>query len=867
MQNCSRLLWSMVLLLFLMPCRAEVSPRDRNEAFQWFDQLQLIDLRGKPAVNVATASWTRIGNAAPVIHYKIGFLLEEKGDSFTVFFTDLSTGTFQATAPGVAEHERVGYEKVNLEEVAEAKIKAVNAPFDEDARLWQGFDKQASLSTELFVIARACALQGLDRQAAELCDLAEASGEGTSLQSTLATDIGHTQMWRAVLAFGDPSISREELLLRFQQLVRQFPSSEHHDRAQATAELLAKMVEEDREHAGNARPLDQLQGKELIAELIFQLRDQNGHQWSQPGSCDIFSDPRGKMSPATQLVNIGFDAVPQLIEVIDDRRFTRSVGYHRDFYFSHHVLSVGEVAQEVLEHITGRNFYLRTDTNTEAANDDGSSATRKAAKAWWAEVEAKGEKYVLTEAVAGGGRHVIRQAARLVEKYPDDALSAIEKGLAVDNDDYSRSLLLTVAGDLKGDEVTKLLLRELSEGGSATRLAAAMALHQRGRKKEAVDAMIVQWQNTHRGSYITFLAECGDARAVQALAAELDQRAVGIRGEVVRSFVHRGTVSGSELDAPTSGDSPEADMAVETAVEDLLAAALDDTERCTGTSLSWDDVSFTNPRVCDLAAFALSRRFPDRYRYDHTASPGQRDVNRLKMLNVWREAHGKEPLPLPESVKVEPVSANVIDPLIEAWLAASKDPDARRRAADAIEAAGLGTLPAVWKAAHSDTADVESRQGLTMLAQRVASIVREVIVSDGSVKPDESLQEQLEALKGKPLTASAFVRIMLQTTNHLPRGATGIQLAAHRDRDGSGITLTINLTRTGALQATEQKGWSTDFSAEVAGQSLRNSSGMSSLEHAQTPEAYEVESRFIEKALGADPYANVEIHIGAVLGK
>jgi hypothetical protein len=32
--------------------------------------------------------------------------------------------------------------------------------------------------------------------------------------------------------------------------------------------------------------------KQRVAELIFQLRDQNGMQFSQPGSCDIFADPR-----------------------------------------------------------------------------------------------------------------------------------------------------------------------------------------------------------------------------------------------------------------------------------------------------------------------------------------------------------------------------------------------------------------------------------------------------------------------------------------------------------------------------------------------------------------------------------------------
>ena len=95
------------------------------------------------------------------------------------------------------------------------------------------------------------------------------------------------------------------------------------------------MIEEDKVHAAKkAPPLDELEGEALVAELIYQLRNQNGQQWSQPGACDIFLDERGEESPAGRLVAIGFPAVPQLIEVIEDKRFTRSVGYHRNFYFS-----------------------------------------------------------------------------------------------------------------------------------------------------------------------------------------------------------------------------------------------------------------------------------------------------------------------------------------------------------------------------------------------------------------------------------------------------------------------------------------------------------------------------------------------------
>ena len=75
----------------------------------------------------------------------------------------------------------------------------------------------------------------------------------------------------------------------------------------------------------------------------------------QPGSCDIFDTLAGKKgTPAHKLVDLGYEAVPQLIEHLDDERYTRSVGYHRNFYFSHHVLRVSECAMTIISRIAGR---------------------------------------------------------------------------------------------------------------------------------------------------------------------------------------------------------------------------------------------------------------------------------------------------------------------------------------------------------------------------------------------------------------------------------------------------------------------------------------------------------------------------------
>src|SRR5262249_29174058 len=128
-----------------------------------------------------------------------------------------------------------------------------------------------------------------------------------SLREQVADNIAHSLIWRAVLDFGSPSVSRSQLLTRFETVLKCYPADEkskpapgakprsvradYQADAQEYAALLKRMIEEDETHA--KRPVKPEKGmtKQRVADLIFQLRDQNGQQFSQPGACDIFLDP------------------------------------------------------------------------------------------------------------------------------------------------------------------------------------------------------------------------------------------------------------------------------------------------------------------------------------------------------------------------------------------------------------------------------------------------------------------------------------------------------------------------------------------------------------------------------------------------
>ncbi|HVC92304.1 MAG TPA: hypothetical protein VND64_01375 [Pirellulales bacterium] len=378
--------------------------QEEQTAFDWFTTLGFPDVKRAKFVHVATGRLSQHGDDEPENHYLDGFLLEDRDDCFTVFTLSLTEDVFQKTRDHAPAHERVTYE---VQDLKEGVVQYLN-PRDEHAEtegsevFWRRLLARLRSRTEVFVLAWACSRNSLNGEAHDLFTHArkmpaQAQPRGRNsrppLHESIAEDIGESTMWRMILDFGEPSVPREELLKRFRLFVQRFPRTYHIERAKNSMAILETMVREDADHAKRlnaAKPFDELDHQEQIAELIFQLRDQNGHQFSQPGSCNVFFGFRGEDdSPAHRLLKIGHDAVPQLIEVLDDQRFTRSVGYHRDFYFSHFVLRVGDCAEQIISRIAGRGFYQRKTTSGAMLKDDQVKAVKAEIEAWYAEFREK----------------------------------------------------------------------------------------------------------------------------------------------------------------------------------------------------------------------------------------------------------------------------------------------------------------------------------------------------------------------------------------------------------------------------------------------------------------------------------------------
>jgi hypothetical protein len=784
---------------------------EQVKAFTWFNTLGFPDAKGRPFVRVATGYWSQTGSS-PENSYVHGLLLEEKGEDFTVLTLDLTTRSFHKTPKNAPEHERVGYEKLDLSKWTADYLKWLH----EAAAKKDDFMRQATRAfgrrqlaerAEIFVIAWVCWRNGLDKEAGQIYNQAagvpaETRGRDRpaeqSFRQGLAVDIGHGQMWQAVLDFGHPSVSRPQLLERFERIVRNYPQSEHVTRARETITLLKQMIKEDEEHAKKraaGKPFEQLSKREQIEELIFQLRDQNGKQDSQPGSCDIFDDfdpeTRGRVdkdTPAHQLVKMGYDAIPQLIEVLEDQRFTRSVGYHRDFYFSHYVLRVGDCAEQIITRIAGRSFYQRYSTSGAMVKDSEAASVKKRVQDWYEELKKNGAQRMLVEATEKGDWQSVAQAKMLLKRYPDAASASILAGAKAAKEDWARTELVKIAAQIKGDGPLPFLLSEVKDGPFlGSRLAAAEALHKRGRS-EGVTAMIVEWNHPRpvpptdrigdhsefeRDMLARFLAHCGKPDAVAALAKDFRRRPVSQRFFVLLCL----------------GFSDS--KAVQVAIVDLLVSELDDDEQQIGTIAGLGGKNFSDPRMCDIAGHFLNQLDPQKYPFDASASVAQRDKGIVLLKNAWRKEHGLAALPVPSRV-IPAVADDKLLPLVDKFLNSPSAERSKWRAQ--IEQLGVGALPGVTRYLEKiGNKEDPRRVALEQLAQRLACIVGDVTIADDSIKPEGDLARQLEAMKGKPFDPSLFYELVDSATKKLPKGVHAIQLSANRAEDGTGFLVKVAL--------------------------------------------------------------------------
>lgn len=832
-----------------------VSQSDIRKAFAWFGKLGFPDVKDCRYIRIATGQWSQHGNAPRQNTYLNAFLIDEKDNTFTALTQDLFIRTFENTEPNTPKHQQVAYEELNLEKEAKAYLNLLQNLPEEDHN--RRFGERLNERAEVFVLAWACSRNGLESLSQQLCNQAfsmKEIEEKGSLIDLLQRDLGHSMMWRAVLLFRDPSVSRTEILSKFEDIVKKYPKSEQKPRAVKAVKILRKMVKEDQARK-NLKPPEEMSTEEQIAELIYQLREQNGLQISQPGRCSIFLDPRGEKSPAQQLVNFGYDAVPLLINALEDKRFTWSVGYARDYFFSHYVLRVGDCALETLELIAARRFYSSGGYHCMTSDDKDIRSTQQKVKAWWKELQKKGEKQLLIDATTEGDEASTWQATRLTERYPDVALEAVIKGAIRAKENWPRVRMVEIAAEIKGDEPIAFLTEEMNNGPfPGSRVAAAWGLHRKGRP-EAVATMIREWKRMDTDgdrSVVKFLIGCETPETIRTIQNDLPKQSIDLRIDIIRIInkeIRR--IKQAMKEACENTQNQKLNINGPTfleAIEEFLVSCLTDTEEREGSTGIWYGMHLSDPRVCDMAGHLLWLHWKDKYAFDANATLKERNLQRVECINLWRKQHNLTLLPLPRPRTIAPLPREKIEPLLEKILEAKTEVDITNIVTD-IETLGLPSLIPVWNLLADLPEEHPARSRLEALAKRLSCIVAEISFAEGSPEPNETFTRFIDSLKGESLTSEKFIEILLQFTTNIPKGSTGIRVKALRYEDLTGVDLIVKLPTHKITARSDHPSWDFNERVIVGNNDIHNSFGHSS----RVPKTYNNLKKAIDKALSSPP--------------
>jgi len=188
---------------------------------------------------------------------------------------------------------------------------------------------------------------------------------------------------------------RDHAAKLFRKVAEKYPQSQYAQDSKELAGLLDEMVKEDAEWK-EPKAIEQLNLEDQIRYWIYHLRDVNCYQISQPGMCYLLQESgqrKGGANAAIKLKEIGEPAIPMLIDLLVDRRPTRSIGYWRDFSPSRTVLRYQDAAIQILNELTPTPFYRAGSTYSYFSKEKPEVQTNIIAsiKTWYVKSRGKSE--------------------------------------------------------------------------------------------------------------------------------------------------------------------------------------------------------------------------------------------------------------------------------------------------------------------------------------------------------------------------------------------------------------------------------------------------------------------------------------------
>lgn len=605
---------------------------ERVEVDRWFDALPEAAALNQPFGRLVNSGVTIVDGSSPD-NYSVGFLLKSQSRVVGLDLADLYWDFKPIWRP------------------YDLKTWATNRLAETKKKYSGERDFAIRDFGRLYVISRACAARGLGNLSNEFYRIARSSvgypDQKLPFLTALQKDLSRAVFGRVMSDLGDSKPPRSALPAEFERAAHDFPLSEHASFAHEMAGRLTAMLPDDAAHGPfDERRLAAMSINDQVEELVFRLRDFHAVQVMHPGDVMVFmpgtidvGDPEGEKTIPMRLVKIGLAAVPQLIEAMTDTTPTRST---RDPHKmpQGEVFTVGDAALQIVQRISCLSF---DPAGLPADRPSQNRAFQKQARAWWSEIQARGEERVLTEAVMSGHGGA-DQMERLAMFYPESATSVFRKAIVNTRLPEDRAKLVGTLALVIRPEARALAREQMLCGADLDTRVEAARVVARTNPDAAVKAMIALWRTSHaqdQGSLVGFLYASERSGAVDALAQTIGRRPWSDRSAIF---------SNSMNDFPSEmlpKRTPAERNAYNRSVERLLAMELTDLEPEPESNSNGDELSADQETLADLAADSLKSNFPWRYSFKKTGSEIEKQRIRAQSLSVWRRSQNLPPIPVP----------------------------------------------------------------------------------------------------------------------------------------------------------------------------------------------------------------------------
>lgn len=367
-------------------CRASLSA---------FELLGLPSCRGKKFAEFNSGAWAIYDQSKLSFRNRWGWVLHETPDNVTLLETNLCVNTYprKVELPKQVEELKAALGKGVLEP---GEIRVVDFPSFCRRLLETGpkdnfgdFEhfSRGGLAHEIEPALYAFWALQIDEAQVAL-SLVESSNRALkkdeenpiSFEERLAGALRSNLRWQAIMAAHEGE-ARASLVKRWKTIDKLATD----DAKKESEEMIARyeaMVKEDGEWKEPAQA--------TVEAWIYRLRDLNARQMGQPGDCYVLGPwsgvPEDAVNPADELYKIGWDAIPLIIEHLDDARTTRCLRYWRNFApDSYYLLRVGDCCHQIFQAITGVEIYRIPSTSGSLMRDGQSQTAKERAQQWWKE--------------------------------------------------------------------------------------------------------------------------------------------------------------------------------------------------------------------------------------------------------------------------------------------------------------------------------------------------------------------------------------------------------------------------------------------------------------------------------------------------